>query len=60
MAKKLKVTYVKSIIGGTARQRSTVRSLGFTKLHQVRIVDDTPVFRGMVNRVNHLVKVEEI
>ncbi len=58
--KKLKITYVKSTIGGTRVQRETVRSLGFHKLHQSRIVEDTPMFRGMVARVHHLVKVEEV
>jgi large subunit ribosomal protein L30 len=60
MAKKLKVTYVKSIIGGTQKQRDTIRSLGFHKLHQSRVVEDNPMFRGMITIVNHLVKVEEI
>ena len=58
--KKLKVTYVKSIIGGTRVQRETIRSLGLRKLHQARIVEDTPMFRGMLARVHHLVKVEEV
>ncbi len=57
---KLKVTFVKSTIGGTARQKETIKSLGLRKLHQSRIVEDTPVFRGMINRVSHLLKVEEI
>ena len=57
---KLKVTFVKSIIGGTRVQRETIRSLGLRKLHQSRIVEDTPLFRGMINRVNHLLKVEEV
>jgi len=58
--KQLKITYVKSTIGGTRVQRDTVRSLGFRKLHQSRIVEDTPMFRGMVARVHHLVKIEEV
>jgi len=60
MAAKLKVTFVKSTINGTRRQRETVRSLGLRKLHQSRVVEDTPVMRGMIERVNHLVSVEEI
>jgi len=60
MARKLKVTYHKSICGGTQKQKDNVRSLGFRKLHQVRILEDTPVFRGMIEKVRHLVKVEEI
>ncbi len=58
--KKLKITYVKSTIGGTHVQRETVRSFGFRKLHQSRIVEDTPMFREMIARVHHLVKVEEV
>lgn len=58
--KKLKITYVKSTIQGTRVQRETVRSLGFRKLHQTRIVEDSPMFRGMIARVHHLVKVEEM
>ena len=58
--KKLKITYVKSTIQGTRVQRETVRSLGFRKLHQTRIVEDSLMFRGMIARVHHLVKVEEV
>ncbi len=58
--KKLKITFVKSTIGGTRVQRETIRSLGLRKLHQSRIVEDTPMFRGMAARVHHLVKVEEV
>lgn len=57
---KLKITFTTSKIHGTAEQIATVRSLGLRKLHQTRIVDDTPVYRGMINKVNHLVTVEEI
>ncbi len=60
MAKKLKVTYSKSIIGGNQRQRDTIRSFGFSKLHQSRVVEDNAMFRGMINVVTHLVKVEEV
>ena len=60
MAKKLKVTYIKSTIGGTQRQKDTIRSLGFRRLHEERIINDNPALRGMCNRVIHLVKVEEV
>lgn len=56
----LKVTYVKSTIGYAKDQKATVRSLGLRKLHQSVIHNDTPVIRGMVFKVRHLVKVEEI
>ncbi len=60
MANKLKVTYTKSTIGGNRRQRDTIRSFGFSKLHQSRVVDDSAMFRGMINVVNHLAKVDEV
>lgn len=56
----LKVTYVKSTIGYAKDQKATVRSLGLRKLHQSVVHQDTPVIRGMVFKVRHLVKVEEI
>jgi large subunit ribosomal protein L30 len=57
--KKLKVTYVKSAIGYPKRQKNTVRALGLRKLGQWVEHDDTPVIRGMVHKVAHLVTVEE-
>jgi large subunit ribosomal protein L30 len=56
----LKITYVKSAIGYAEDQRSTVKSLGLRKLHQSVVHEDTPVIRGMIFKVKHLVKVEEI
>lgn len=56
----LKVTYVKSTIGYAKDQKATVRSLGLRKLHQSVLHDDTPAIRGMVFKVRHLVKVEEV
>lgn len=56
----LKVTYVKSSIGYAKDQKATVQSLGLRKLHQSVVHNDTPAIRGMVFKVRHLVKVEEI
>lgn len=56
----LKVTYKKSTIGYAEDQKATVRSLGLRKLHQSVIHQDTPVIRGMIFKVKHLVAVEEI
>ena len=56
---KITVTWVKSSIGYSARQKNTVRALGLRKLGQTIEHDDTPVIRGMINKVSHLVKVEE-
>ncbi len=54
------MTLVKSTIGGTAVQIANVRSLGLRKLNQSKVIDDTPVFRGMASKVCHLVKLEEV
>lgn len=59
MAKKLRITYVKSTIGYSKKQRGTIEALGFQKLNQTVYHEDTPVIRGMINKVSHLVQVEE-
>ncbi|OAT81162.1 50S ribosomal protein L30 [Desulfotomaculum copahuensis] len=56
---KLKITLVKSLIGRPANQRITVRTLGLGKLNSSVIQADTPQIRGMINKVSHLLKVEE-
>jgi large subunit ribosomal protein L30 len=60
MADKLLITYEKSVIGRERRQRATIRALGFRKLMQTVEHNDTPVIRGMINRVKHLVSMEEV
>ena len=55
----IKVKLVHSVIGNNARQRATVQSLGLRKLHQVVEREDTPVTRGMVEKVRHLVEIVE-
>lgn len=57
---KLKITYRKSAIGYTQRQKGTIRALGLRKLNQTVEHDDTPVIRGMVDKVSHLVDVQEV
>lgn len=57
---KLKVTQVRSVIGTTADMRATVRSLGLHRIRDSKIVDDKPEILGMINKVKHLVKVEEV
>lgn len=58
--KKLRITLVKSPIGYSRRQKGTVRALGLRRMgHTVEQVD-TPVIRGMVRKVSHLVQVEEL
>ncbi|MCR5723644.1 MAG: 50S ribosomal protein L30 [Treponema sp.] len=59
MAKMIKVTLVKSVIGQKADKKATVRSLGLKKISSSVVKEDTPAIRGMVEAVSHLVKVEE-
>jgi len=59
MARKLKVTQVKSAGGHKKDQAATVRALGIRHMLHTVVHDDTPQIRGMVFKVRHLVKVEE-
>jgi len=60
MAKKLRVTLVKSTIGQKPAKVATVRSLGLKKINSVVEHEDNAAIRGMVASVAHLVKVEEM
>lgn len=57
---KIKVTQVKSAIKRPYRQKRTLKALGITKLHQTVEVEGTPQILGMMSKVSHLVKVEEV
>jgi large subunit ribosomal protein L30 len=57
---KLRITYKKSAIGYNKTQKGTIRALGFRKLYQTVEHDDTPVVRGMIHKVSHLINVEEV
>ena len=57
---KLRITQIKSKNGSTKRQIANLESLGIHRLHQTVEVEVTPVTKGMVEKVLHLVKVEEI
>ena len=57
---KLKVTLVKSVIGCKKDQIATVEALGLKKIRDTKEHADNPQIRGMINKVSHLVKVEEI
>lgn len=60
MAKKtVKVQLFRSPIGIQPTHRATVKGLGLTKMNQVRELEDTPAVRGMINKVNYLVRVVE-
>jgi large subunit ribosomal protein L30 len=56
----LRITYVKSAIGYNERQKATIAALGLRRLNQSVEHEDTPVIRGMVKKVEHLVLVEEV
>ena len=56
---KLRITWVKSSIGYKETQKRTLVALGFHRLNQSVIHDDSMAIRGMTNKVRHLVKVEE-
>jgi len=58
--KMLRITLEKSAIGYSIRHKATVRALGLRKLHQSVVLPDTPSLRGMLLKVNHLVKIEEV
>lgn len=60
MAKKLRITLVKSVIGQTPAKVATVRSLGLKKLNSVVELDANDAVKGMAHSVSHLVTVEEI
>ena len=55
---KLQITWVKSCIGYAKDQRQTIRALGLHRLHQTVEHEDSPVVRGMILKVRHLLQVE--
>ncbi|GAA2100495.1 MULTISPECIES: 50S ribosomal protein L30 [Brevibacterium] len=57
---KLKITQLKSEIGGKQNQRETLRTLGLKRINDVVVKDDRPEIRGMINVVRHLVTWEEV
>jgi len=58
--KKIKITQVKSGIDRSERQKLTLKALGLNKMNASKEVEATPQILGMVKKVNHLVKVEEL
>ena len=53
----VKVTLVKSPVGAKSDHRATVLGLGLKRMHQTRVLEDTPAVRGMINKVAYLVRV---
>ncbi|MEM8486035.1 MAG: 50S ribosomal protein L30 [Bacteroidota bacterium] len=56
---KLKITQTRSVIRTSKKQRRTMEALGFKRMHQTIEHTDTPQIRGMLEKVHHLVKIEE-
>jgi large subunit ribosomal protein L30 len=56
--KKIRVKLLKSVAGCKQQHRDTVRGLGLRRINHVVELDDTPEVRGMINRVNYLVRIE--
>ena len=57
--KTIKVTQTGSPIGRTVDQRDTLKGLGLNKRHRSSVLEDTPSVRGMINKVRHLVSIDE-
>ena len=60
MAKTLKIKQIKSAIGYSRREKNTIKALGIKKLQQEVIRPNNPQIKGMIEKVKHLLKVEEI
>jgi large subunit ribosomal protein L30 len=56
---RITITWHKSAIGYNKDQKDTIRRLGFRRLNQTVELEDTPAHRGMVNKVSHLVDMQE-
>ena len=60
MVKMLKITQVKSYIGRPEKQRRVLRGLGLGRMYQSVVLEDRAEVRGMINKISHLLKYEEI
>ncbi|MHC1773205.1 MAG: 50S ribosomal protein L30 [Flexilinea sp.] len=58
--KKMQITYVKSAIGYSKKHKQTIKALGFHHLNETVVQEDNPSIRGMLQMVNHLVKIVEL
>lgn len=57
---KLKITLTRSLIGRPETQRATVKALGLGKINSFVVQEDNPAIKGMIRKVEHLVRVEEV
>jgi len=60
MSNKLKLTQIRSVIDRPKKQKLTIEALGLGRPNYTVVHNDTPQIRGMINKVSHLLKVEEI
>ena len=60
MTDKLNITLVKSMIGRPEKHRKVLLGMGLTKMHRTVQLEDTPAIRGMIEKVSHLVRAEEV
>ena len=60
MAEKLRITLVKSPIGGVPKHRKTVEAMGLTKMHKTVELPDNAATRGQIQQIGYMLKVEEI
>ena len=56
---KVRITQIRSAIGRQEYQKKILKALGIRKMHQTVVHENSPTIMGMVNKINHLVKVEE-
>lgn len=56
----LKITQTKSTIGSIGKHKRTVRALGLKRIRDSKVHEDTPQVRGMIRKVSHLIRVEEV
>ncbi len=55
---KIKITQVRSTIGRSKKQKDTMLALGLKKMHQTVEKEDSPIIKGMIDKISHLVKIE--
>lgn len=60
MSKRLRITLTKSPTGYSYKQKRTVRALGLRRMHQTVEREDSPTVRGMIDKVKHLLEIEEV
>lgn len=57
---KIKITLIRGLAGKKERQRRTIKALGLKRLHSSVIKEDNPQIRGMINKVSHMVRIDDV